>query len=307
MKNLKNIGACLFILVILQAVWLETSHAAQSGNLNFAEEVSKQEIIYRSEGERVPDGYVTDRSLLSYTFLLSSGFDRSLASLGPTDRWLDIGAGIGQAILDYYAPRYDSMHPEVRTRRGRKAQAVAISIEDRRTPLWHQTESTLEANKIKYLFGRRLREYSSQELGRFKVITDVMGGFSYTQSLSVFMDKALELLELNGNFYTVLMDVHSEKGVNRPFSSEAPFLTEIVKSDGSRETVCSWLKSIACVRVTCESKTNPPIETYHVQKVCNNITVPALVPIHFEAGTPPSRKFELRSISSAFLRPPEER
>ena len=111
MINLKNMGACLFILVILQAVWPETSHAAQSGNLNFAEEVSKQESVYRSKGERVPDGYVTDRSLLSYTFLLSSEFDYSLASLGPTDRWLDIGAGIGQAILDYYAPRYDSMHP----------------------------------------------------------------------------------------------------------------------------------------------------------------------------------------------------
>ena len=145
MINLKNIGACLVILIILQAVWLVASHAGQSGNLNFAEEVSKQESIYRSEGEWVPDGYVTDRSLLAYTFLLSPEFDHSLASLGPTDRWLDIGAGIGQAILDYYAPRYDSMHPEGRKQRGKKAQAVAISIEDRRTPLWHQTEASLEA------------------------------------------------------------------------------------------------------------------------------------------------------------------
>ena len=307
MMALKNTVMGLVVLLILQTLWLKTSHSAQSGSVNFGEEVSKQNSIYRSEGERVPQGYVTDRSLLSYPFLLPSAFDRSLANLGPTDRWLDIGAGMGQAVLDYYAPRYDAMHPEGRKRRGKKARAVAMSIEDRRTPLWRQTDASLEANKIKYLFGRRLREYSLQELGQFQLITDVMGGFSYTQSLSLFMERTLEFLELNGSFYTALMDVYSENGSNRPFSADEPFLTEILKADGSGATVCSWLKSITCVQVTCESKAKSPLEAYHIHKVCNDVSVPALVAVHFEAGTPPARRFQIRSLSSAALGRAEER
>ena len=203
----------------------------------------------------------------------------------------------GPGILDYYAPRYDAMHLEGRERRGKKAQAVAMSIEDRRTPLWHQTAASLEANQIQYLFGKRLREYSLEELGQFQVITDVLGGFSYTRYLSLFMEKVLGFLELNGNFYTLLQDVHSENGTNRPYYPDARFLTEIANADGSEVKVCSWLKSITCVEVTCELKAEwkPPIEVYRIHKVCNDVTVPALVPIHFEAGTPPERRFQLRN------------
>ena len=93
----------------------------------------------------------------------------------------------------------------------------------------------------------------------------------------------------------------SEKDANRAFSPGAPFLTEIINSHGSQETICSWLKSVTCVQVTCESQTNPPIETYRVRKICEIPTVPALLPIHFEAGTPPARRFELRGPSSASL------
>src|SRR5688572_4705714 len=96
---------------------------------SFAEELSKQSQIYQSKGEDVPEGYVIDRSLLSYAFTLSPEFDRALAHLGEADRWLDIGAGQGQAVLDYYGERFDAMHPKGRERRGKKAQAVAISIE----------------------------------------------------------------------------------------------------------------------------------------------------------------------------------
>ena len=226
-----------------------------------------------------------------YAETLSSDFERTLANLGPKDRWMDIGAGMGQAILDYCAPVYDLTHLE---RRG-KAQAVAMSIEDRRTRAWHQTAARLGKNQMQYLFDRRLREYSLGELGQFQVISDVIGGFSYTEDLSLFVEKVLGFLGMNGNFYTVLQDVHSEEATNKPYDAGAPFLTEIAKADGSEVRVCSWLKSITCVEVTCEFKTGwkPPIEVYRIHKVCNNVTVPALVPIHYEAGTSPERRFKL--------------
>ena len=157
-------------------------------------EITEQTRIYQSRGEQVPADYVIDRSLLSYAITLLPDFDHSLAKLGPSDRWLDIGAGQGRAILDYYGERFDAMHAEGREQRGSKARAVALSIEDRRTAEWHQTAATLEPGKIEYRFGRRLREYTPEELGRFKLATDVYGGFSYTSSLSLFMEQVLAVL-----------------------------------------------------------------------------------------------------------------
>ena len=68
--------------------------------------------------------------------------------------------------------------------------------------------ASLEKGQLEYLFNKRLREYSREELGRFQVITDVIGGFSYTEDLSQFMEKVLTFLEPNGSFFTLLQDVH---------------------------------------------------------------------------------------------------
>jgi hypothetical protein len=154
-----------------------------------------------------------------------------------------------------------------------------------------------------------LREYSPEELGQFQLITDFLGAFSYTRYLSVFMGKALGTLTVNGNFYTLLQDVRSENGANRPFYSGSPFLTEIVKSDGSEMKVCSWLKSISCVEVTCELKpdSSPPAELYRIRKVCDGVTVPQLELIHFAAGTPPERRFQLKNPLREVLEPANTR
>lgn len=295
MTVLKSAGINLAALLVLQVLWIEACNSQNPAPPKIKEEISKQEGIYRSTGEYKPGGYTVDRSLADYASALPAEFARSLADLGPKDRWLDIGAGEAQAILDYYTPEYDSNHQEGRERRGRKARAVAMSIEDRRTSGWWKKAASLDTDQITYVFNKRLREYSSEELGRFQLITDVIGGFSYTADLSLFMEKVLSFLELNGSFYTVLQDVHSEAGEYRPYYEGAPYLTEIRNVDGSEMKVCSWLKSIACVQVTCEPKTGwkPPIEGFQVRKVCDDTAVPALMPIHYEAGTPPERGFRL--------------
>ena len=293
MTVLKHPGMHLVILLVLPALWLAPAQSQQPAGSRLDEEMARQESIYRSRGESQPEGYVIDRSLLSYTITLPAGFDRSLADLGPRDRWLDIGAGQGRAILDYYTPRYDSMHLEGRERRGTKARAVAISIEDRRTAQWHETAAKLEAGKIQYLHGKRLREYAPGELGRFQLITDVAGGFSYAFGLSVFMERALGALEVNGSFYTLLQDVQSERGTNAPYYPGSPYLTEIRDADGSALKVCAWLKRVTCVQVTCQLRPEwgPPLEVYHIRKTCDAVTVPALTTVHYEAGTPPERRY----------------
>jgi hypothetical protein len=281
-QNIIRIAA----LLLMQALLGGTLHAADPGSDKLLLERSRQDSIYYSREEVRPEGYVIDRSLLSYKGILPQEFAAGLSGLGPKDRWLDVGAGRGQAVLDYCTSGGD---------RGLNAQAVAMSIEDRRTPEWHKAAAGLPADRMQYVFGKRLREYSPQELGQFRIITDVIGGFSYSENLSLFMEKVLGMLEVNGSFFTVLQDVHSQEGTNKPHYPNAPYLTQITNSAGDEVRVCAWLKSIACVEVTCELKTafRPPVEVYGIRKVCNEVKVPPLKTIHYEAGTPPERGFRL--------------
>lgn len=291
----------VFVSLAAMLLLAAPSFAQTPDNAKLKSEIVKQESIYRSEGDRTPSGYTVDRTLENYTDALITGFDQALAALSPADRWLDIGAGKGQAILDYFTANYDIAHPDGRERRGRKARVVAMSIEDRRTPEWQLRAKSLDNNQLQYLFDRRLRDYSPEELGQFQIITDVIGGFSYTTDLTLFMEKVIGMLALDGSFFTVLQDVHSEVGANPPYYEKAPYLTELKNADGGELKICSWLKSISCVHVTCEFKKGwrPPIEAFRVQKVCGDVKVPQLTPVHYEAGTPPERRFVLKSQSAS--------
>lgn len=297
---MRGTGLRFAFLLALQVFWAGTSHSQLGDDAIVVDEAKKQSEIYRSRGADVPQGYVIDRSLSSYLYALPEGLDRSLAGLGPNDRWLDIGAGEGRAILDYSTSKYDGTLLKAAGPSEKKAKAIAMSIEDRRTNQWHRTAAGLEENQIQYLFGKRLREYSLEELGRFQVITDVMGGFSYTRELSLFMEKVLASLEPGGSFFTLLQDVRTESGTNQPYYENASFLTEIASADGSEVRMCLWLKSISCVEVTCEAKPDwtPPLEVYRIRKTCDDVKVPGLKEVHFQAGTPPERGFLLGNPSA---------
>jgi len=286
------------LLLVAAAVFLAPAAYAQStGNAKLDLEKSRQQSIYHGRGDMRPEGYTIDRTLNAYGNALGPAFESTLASLGPKERWLDIGAGRGRAVLDYYSLAYDKLTPEGRERRGKKASAVAMSIEDRRTEDWAHAAARLEPKQLQYLFGKRMGEYSAEELGRFELISDVIGGFSYTDNLSLFMEKVLSVMPVNGSFYTVLQDVRAEDGTNKPHYAGAPFLTQIRDASGNDIGVCAWLKRISCVEVSCVHKTTwvPPIESYQVRKSCEKISVPSLETVSYIAGTPPERVFRLGS------------
>jgi hypothetical protein len=299
MSSRKITGIAAAAVLAWQLAGPVPSHAQDASAAELAEEHAKQEEIYQRK--RVPRGYVIDRSLEGYAYMLADEFDRALANLGEHDRWLDIGAGQGQAILDYYTPGYDKTHPAGRKKRGRKAKSVAVSIEDRRTPEWQKSVAKLEAEKIQYKHGKRLREYSPAELGRFQLITDVMGGFSYAADLSVFMQSVMQLLEVEGDFFTLLQDVEIEARTNKPWYEGYSFATEIENPGGPKTTICSWLKSIGCAEVRCEARLSlrPQREVYHVRKVCEAVSVPALEAVDFQAGTPPQRGYRVAAPRTA--------
>jgi SAM-dependent methyltransferase len=286
-------GARLAVLIIMvQALGLRAGLSQEIAPPRLDEQFSKQEKIYRSRGADRPAGYVIGRGLSDYAGLLPSGFCDELGRLDSSDRWLDIGAGTGQAIMDYYVPEDAAAQAEKCGRFGAKAHAVAMSIEDRRTDKWQQLAATLGDERIRYLTGKRLRHYSLEELGTFQIITDVFGGFSYTENLSRFVDQVLRLLAVGGAFYTLVPGVHLEHGKNK---LGILYLTELEDAAGRPLKVCSWLKQSACAKVTCESKSDwkRPTELITLRKTCSNVSIPRLKLWEFEAGYPPTRRFQV--------------
>ena len=282
----------VLIGIVLQALGTGAGWSQEPVQPRLDEEMAKQEKIYSSRGADVPGGYITDRGLSDYLELLPTGFCDALGTLGSSDRWLDIGAGAAQAILDYYAPENEAAPGKTCAGAGGKARAVAMSIEDRRTDAWRQRDASLGDDRIRYLSGQRLRQYSPEELGKFQIITDVFGGFTYTADLSEFMEKVLSLLETGGVFHTLVQSVHLENGKDKPTTW---YLTKLVDAAGRDVKVCSWLKQTTCVKVACESKSdwNAPTELINIRKVCSDVSVPRMKLLNFEAGNPPGRRFQL--------------
>jgi len=276
------------MIIVVQSLGLRAGWPQEPVQPRLDEEFTKQEKLYQRRGA---GSYTTNRGLSSYAELLPTGFCAALGRLSSTDRWLDIGAGEGQAILDYDAAQADSA-PEKCGGSGQKANAVAISIEDRRTERWQQQAAILGADRLRYLFGKRLGQYSGEELGQFQIITDVYGGFTYTENLSRFIEKVLNLLEIGGAFYTVLSSVHLEDGKNKLGTW---YRTELVDSASRPVTVCSWLKQSTCTKVTCESKSDwkEPSELIEVRKLCSGVSVPRTDLVEYMAGAPPERRFQL--------------
>ena len=203
------------IAIVVPALGLEVGWPQEPAQPRLDEEFTKQEKIYRSRGAEVPSGYVTNRGLSDYAELLPSGFCDALGRLGSSDRWLDIGAGAGEALLDYHASADDAAPAQKCGRSAEKARAVAMSIEDRRTDRWRDQAASFGDDRVRYLSGKRLRQYSPEELGKFQIITDVFGGFSYTEDLSGFVERVLRLLEIGGAFYTLVPGVHLEDGKDK--------------------------------------------------------------------------------------------
>ena len=275
------------LIIIVQALGLGAGWPQEPVQPRIDEEFAKQEKIYRRRGA---GSYTTNRGLSDYAEVLPTGFCDALGRLGSSDRWLDIGAGEGQAILDYYAPQGDAA-PEKCGGSGPKARAVAISIEDRRTDRWQQQAASL-GDRMRYLAGKRLSQYSRDELGKFQIITDVYGGFTYTENLSRFLEKVLSLLEIGGAFYTVLPAVHLEDGTDKLGTW---YKTELVDAASRPIKVCSWLKQTTCTKVSCESKSDwdEPTQLIEIRKVCSDVAVPRTKLVEYMAGAPPGRRFQL--------------
>lgn len=281
-------AARLAVVLVIAVQLLAAGWVQEPVQPRIDEEFAKQEKIYRRQGAR---SYTANRGLSNYADVLPAGFCDALGKLGSSDRWLDIGAGEGQALLDYYTAQDDAA-PEKCGGSGPKSRAVAMSIEDRRTDQWSQQTARVGGDRLLYLSGKRLSQYSIEELGKFQLITDVYGGFTYTENLSRFLRNVLSLLEIGGTFYTVLPSVHLEDGTDKLGTW---YKTELVDAASRPVKVCSWLRQTTCTKIGCESKPNwdEPTQLIKIDKVCGGVSVPPTKVVEYTAGTPPSRRFQL--------------
>src|SRR5512147_434177 len=149
-KGWKIAAARLAVVIFMAVQSLGSGWGQEPVQPRIDEETAKQEQIYQRQGAR---SYTANRGLSSYAEVLPTGFCAALGRLGSSDRWLDIGAGEGQAILDYYAPQDDAAREKCGGS-GAKARAVAISIEDRRTDKWKQQAAGLGEDRIRYFSGK---------------------------------------------------------------------------------------------------------------------------------------------------------
>ncbi|HEY1373913.1 MAG TPA: tetratricopeptide repeat protein [Candidatus Binatia bacterium] len=284
------------LIVFILPAFAGAASPQQPARGQIDKEIQRQEKIYNRKGADVPRGYITNRGLAKYTGLLPAGFCDALAKLGGSDRWLDIGAGEGHAMAEYFA---QGDAAKKCGGAGARAHAVAISIEDRRSGEWKQLAARLGDDRMRYFAGKRLRQYSNDELGKFQLITDVFGGLTYTEDISHYVDRVLGLLDVGGSFYTLIPGVHLEDGSDRPGSR---YLTELEDAAGRSENICSWLKRTLCIEVTCDSKGgwDRPTELIKIRKVCSDTAVTRMRSVHYEAGSPPRRHFQFERASAAY-------
>ena len=111
--------------LVLSAQALCAGMAIGAESDRFSEERARQQAIFDAKGDRRPEGYVIDRTLINYADTFPPDFNTNLSRLGPNERWLDIGAGRGQAVLDYADPDREVDFLKGRLRQSDKAQAVA--------------------------------------------------------------------------------------------------------------------------------------------------------------------------------------
>jgi len=154
---MKIAGIRIVVVFVLQALWPGMSHSEEPASPKINEELSKQEAIYRSTENKclrvIPS---TDRLRCTPKVCPPISTTHWQALAPKIDGWILEQAGARPYWITT-PPDYDLAHPEGQERRGGKAHAVAMSIEDRRTPLWQQNAAGLGANQIQYLFNRRLR------------------------------------------------------------------------------------------------------------------------------------------------------
>lgn len=255
----------LFAILVVESALGQTPQAS----VNHEIQKNRESVIEKHS-------YVHTRTLNpahyseSYGGLLDPTFIDTLYS-PKTQRWLDVGAGEGMALIDYLYGVAGG------------ASVVGITVETD----WRYNGFRIQAardfpGRFRFYKGKYLEDpsYSPETLGHFDIVTDVYGAFSYSNTVDVVLQKIGDLLKVGGHFFTV-------------YKADTFFIYD---SKGNNIPINQWINSGSCLAIVPReySKLNmgneePPL---HIVKTCEKVSVPPLKLSGFQSDSPPTRKYE---------------
>lgn len=161
--------------------------------------------------------FVTGRTLSEYRQGLHKDFNSSLQALKFNETWIDLGAGKGNAAIDYLK-EITATHTS--------ANVVLIAYKLDR---WFNLPKF--NNKLSVIEGRLFEEIPSVEIPKAKLITDYYGVLSYTRDLSRTLALVFDRLEVGGELY-----IHSlNSSTLIDFQNKVYSMTDFLKQiDGLR-------------------------------------------------------------------------
>ena len=145
---------------------------------NFAENQAKK-IIQEAR-------YVKHRSFYEYSRTFGSEFTTELESLSLEAVWIDMGAGVGRALKDYFEfrNRFGKSHP----------QLWGVSKQD--------ADFDTKEFSVRWLGGRYFEEIKANEFpASLHLVTDYFGVLSYTAHVSEYLNFVFDRMPIQGKFF----------------------------------------------------------------------------------------------------------
>jgi SAM-dependent methyltransferase len=205
----------------------------------------RNEIAIRENQSVVEGGhFFQGRSLFtgrtSYSRVLGVGSSRFLSTLGPQDRWLDIGSGPGAiAQQDYFRDRNFGKNG--------KAQLAAVNVAPQTFATAEQKAAYEEFQKASghefHADGRTIEQYGSDEIKLSRLVTDTVAAVAYSPELPRVLEHEGQSVAPGGRLYSALFD----KWGGRP-------ATTIVDQYGKTVNPVDYLKAVQGMKLVEQNK-----------------------------------------------------
>lgn len=219
--------------------------------------------------------FISDRRLIMYTKLLP-GLKERITQATEDHHWIDLGAGNGRAIFDYYSLSNG------------QARVTAISYSESAFKGSNKTKLTDEQiSKFRFLNRKLFEEIPLDHLEPADTISDLFGVITYAPDLKLVLSKALGLLKPNG-----LLFIYNGMNSSKP-------VTSLQAMDGSKGNIGDYLSRSRNLEVTVIKYSRGLYfqeEAYLIRKIgeFNPSDLPDLELVKYDdGGRPPSRIYNI--------------
>lgn len=260
-----------------------------AGNKTYA--VNCKEIFLPSQlkNEQIAEAlktnrFVVSRGLDNYMQTFGLRFEKWLENLSPDQVWIDFGAGSREAVINYLI-EFGS----------RAAKVYALDfVKPKLDNLWQIAESELVAkSKLVNLTGKLVEDYSATEIPKFDIATDLYGPISYTENITLVLQRYLDSFRSNSSslFVKTSYAFGLESRVGMSFRDTGTYIFTL---SGEMISLTTWISRIEGVKLNISSKLNG---SFILQKIKSEVIVPELEFVSSYAyGMPPVRIFKEKGV-----------